>query len=163
MSKNKIWLNSMARKGNLGSGILYFVLFLMMVLIALGIVSGTYAFFGKGQDFRETEAGALFHRVSDCFGKNNFFSEGFIEKPDLFFKKCGLSQEVLEDGQHVVYVKRISDDKEFFVGVYDFIFRCGFDEKIKNKNKELPICKSLKGLEYELIVGSSQNSRRVSA
>lgn len=155
--------HSMSRKGNLGSGILYSVFFLMMVMIAMGIVGGTYAFFGKGYDFRASESSVLFYQVKTCFEKNNFFDSGFVEQPNLFYEKCRLSKEVLEDGEHLVYVKRISDGKEFFVGVYDYIVQCGLDVRLKNK--DLPLCEpNVKTVgDYEFIVGSSQNSRRANS
>ncbi|MEK6847181.1 MAG: hypothetical protein AABY16_03380 [Nanoarchaeota archaeon] len=163
-TRNLVQRESYNRRGNLGSGILYSVFFLMMLMIAGGIVGGTYAFFGKGYDFRATEAEFLFSRIQSCFEKNNFFDSGFVEQPELFYEKCALSSEVLEDGEHLVYVKRISDGKEFFAGVYDFTVRCGLDARFKNKG--LPLCEPRERRViggYEFIVGSSQNSRRTNA
>lgn len=148
------------RKANTGSGILFFVFFFMMIMIAGGLVGGAYAFFGKGYDFRAIESRQLFTNMKDCFLQNNFFDKGFTENNLLFFEICDLSKEVLEDGHHLVYVRKISDNKEFFVGVYDFKVRCGLDSRFKNR--EFPLCKSETLGDYELIVGSSQNVRRVS-
>ena len=151
----------LSRRGNLGSGILYSVFFLMMLMIAGGIVGGTYAFFGKGYDSRLSESLFLFYKVKICFEKNNFFDNGFIDNLSLFYEKCSISKEVLEDGEHLIYVKRISDGKEFFVGVYDFTVRCELDASFKNK--DLPLCERREIGGYELLVGSSQSSRRTNA
>ncbi len=148
------------RQGNTGSGLLFFVFFLMMIIIAGGLVGGAYAFFGKGYEFRQVEADAIFIDVRECFLKNNFFEKGFVENQTLFFDKCDLSKDILEDGKHLVYLRKLSDNKEFFVGVYDFKIRCGFNSALKNR--DFPLCKSEVFGDYELITGTSQNSRRVS-
>ncbi|MGV8142426.1 MAG: hypothetical protein ACP5NS_02205 [Candidatus Pacearchaeota archaeon] len=149
-----------SRRGAIGSGILFFVFFLMMAMIASGLAGGAYAFFGKGYDFREFESKPLFEEVKECFVDNNFFDKGFNENKTAFFETCDLSRETLEDGKHLVYVKRVSDNQEFFVGVYDYTLRCNFEARIKNR--DLPLCKTETVGDYEIIVGSSQNSRRVS-
>lgn len=131
-----------------------------MIMIAGGLVGGAYAFFGKGYEFRQYDSQVLFEEARDCFARNNFFDNGFAENKDLFFEKCDLSKTVLEDGDHLVYVKRISDGKEFFVGVYDFKVRCGL--KAQKDNKDLPLCRQRTIRGYEWVVGSSQNARRVS-
>ncbi len=148
----------LGRRGNLGSGILYSVFFLMMLMIAGGIVGGTYAFFGKGYDSRLSESLFLFYQVKVCFEKNNFFEKGFIEQSDLFYEKCRINKEVLEDGEHLIYVKRVSDGKEFFEGVYDFTVRCGLGAS--EKNRALPLCERHEIGGYEILVGSAQISRR---
>ena len=157
------------RKGTAaGKGILFFVFFFMVILIAIGLVGGIFGFFGKGYDFRQQEAEVLGKKVMECFEENNFFENKFNDNKEMFFEKCRLSKEVLEDGNHLVFVSS-SDGQEFFVGVYDFKNRCYFPGSDKNKN--LPLCVPpdpnvpLKiekgGKEFNFIVGSSQNSAKI--
>lgn len=144
-----------------GSGILYFVHFLMMLIVVGGISGGIYLRFGKSYDVRQSEADALLGQVQRCFVKNNLFNSGFANNPDLFYESCSLDKNIVEDGEHLVYVKRFSDGAEFFVGVRDFTVRCGLDTRFKNVN--LPLCVNYTGTDYYFLVGSSQSSRRVVA
>ena len=62
----------------------------------------------------------------------------------------------------MILVKRIADKKIFFVGVKDFETQCFLEARFENK--ELPICVSSisvkDGEEYEILVGSDQDSRK---
>lgn len=143
-----------------GSGIMYFVFFVMAAIIIAGIFGGLVAFFGKGYDYRESEARALLKDVRECFDR-----EGFdLTKLDkvVFFDKCKISSKVIEDGNHFVYVKD-KVGKEFSVGVTDFSVRCGLNARFKNKG--MPLCARYgsNADKYEFLIGSSQNSKRVAA
>ena len=148
------------RGGVVGTGILYLVYMLMMAMIAGGTIGGLIAYFGKGYDFRQSEANLLLSRVEECFIRENFFADEFGEGVTGFYEKCRLSEDVLSEN-HLVYVKRKSDNKEFFVGVYDYAIRCGMDARKKNLN--LPLCAEGKIGDYYFLAGSSQNSRRTAA
>ncbi len=148
------------KKASAGAGILFFVFFFMVIIVGGGLAGGFYVFFGNGYPFRELESRQLFTDVKKCFTDSNLLEKGFVQDKELFFETCKISKEVLEDGHHLVYLRRISDNSEFFVGVYDYTVRCGLDARFKNK--ELPLCKEETFGDYQLIVGSSQNSRRVS-
>ena len=154
------FLNS-RRGGSLGSGILYFIYLLMMVMILSGIAGGFYAYFGKGYDFRQREADALMNQVRSCFSEHNFFSGNFSANRSLFYDKCRLSKNSLEDGNHLVYVQRLSDKQEFFAGVYDYTVRCGLIAS--KKNRSLPLCTTQDFDGYRFVTASSQNSRRAAA
>jgi len=148
------------RKGTLGSGLLYFVYFLMIALIVGGIYGGLIAYFGKGYDYREREANLLLQETKDCFADEGFFDLNTDLKEDLFFDKCGFNRNVLEDGNHMIYIKN-KNNIEFSVGVADFRVKCFLNAR--TKNRDYPIC-----VPYELdgnyiLVGSSQNSKRVAA
>ncbi|MDP4039378.1 MAG: hypothetical protein Q8P57_02255 [Candidatus Pacearchaeota archaeon] len=155
----------MNRKGGApGKGILFFIFFFMGIMIAGGLVGGVSAFYGKGYDFRGVDAFNLYDVVSECFDKPDFFIEEFTENTEKFYELCRLSKDVLEKG-HLVYIKEVlktNDGKEFFVGVYDFKTQCFLEARGKNKN--LPVCKSgvlnKDGREFEIIIGSNQNSRK---
>ena len=151
------------RKGStLGSGLLYFIYFLMMALILAGIYGGFIAYFGKGYDSRLGESKLLLKETRECFER-----EGFdLTKLDkeVFFDKCKFSSKILEDGEHFIYINN-SAGKEFSVGVADFKTRCGLNVRVKNK--DFPLCSKHEpesGVNGNyFLVGSSQNSRRVAS
>lgn len=149
----------LSRKGALGGGILYFVFFLMIIIIAGGIFGGMISFFGEGYDYRKVETLYLSKQVKDCFTREGFFElKAEIDK-DAFFEKCKINSKVIEDGNHLVYVKN-RNNVEFFAGVSDYKNRCFL--KFRNKNKDLPLCTEYKTEQGDyVLVGSSQNSKRV--
>lgn len=148
----------MNRKGEVtGSGLLFFVFFMLMLMIGAGIAGGVWMFYGQGYDFREVESTILFEQVLDCFYENDFYDGEFN-----IYESCRFEEKVLSKN-HLVLVRRLSDGNEFFIGVKDFETQCFFEAREKNIN--LPLCVSLKvtkaGEEYEIFAGSNQNSRRV--
>ena len=146
------------RKGVLGTGLLYLVYFLMMVLILGGIYGGLIAFFGKGYDSRKSEADVMRDRTKECFTDNGFFYLYTELNKETFFEKCGISKDVLEDGKHLIYVNN-SKGKEFFVGVTDFSIRCNLVGA--QKNKDLPLCSEFREGNNYILTASSQGARRV--
>lgn len=145
----------MDRKGEAAQGILFFAFFIGMMMIGLGISLGVFGFFGQGYDSRFSEARALIGKTESCFKENDFANKGIDETK--FLEICKLDRKVLEDGKHLVYIKNEIKKEEFFVGVYDFTVRCG----IEKKDWEIPICEERKIGNYEILVGTSQNSWRV--
>jgi|SRR3989344_1497258 len=148
----------MNRKGVLGTGLLYFVYFLMMVLILGGIYGGLIAFFGKGYDARKSESQTMLDKTKECFADSGFFDLDTELNKEAFFDKCGFSSEVLEDGEHFIYVNN-SKGKEFFVGVTDFSVRCNLAGR--QRNKELPLCSEFRRGNNYILAGSSQSARRI--
>ncbi|MEK6894613.1 MAG: hypothetical protein AABX10_04070 [Nanoarchaeota archaeon] len=151
----------MNRRGVLGTGVLYSIYFLMMAVIAIGIYGGLVGYFGTGYDYRKTEARILLDEVRDCFSQEKINLNSLNEKD--FYEKCGISKSVIGDGEHMIYVKS-KTGVEFVTGVTDFKTRCFLN--VRQKNKDYPICASYgKNVENEeyILVGSSQNSRRVLA
>lgn len=150
-----------SRRGyTLGSGVLFFAFFLMMGLIAAGLVGGVLAYFGNGFDFRQKDANALFDEVKNCFDRENFFEIGLDENPDFFYEVCRIHRQSIE-GDHLVYIKRVSDGREFYVGIRDYLVRCDLEARFNNL--DLPLCVNYSYGDYEFVVGSSQDSRRVTA
>ena len=147
------------RRGVLGTGVLYIIYLLMMVMILGGIYGGLIAYFGKGYDFRQIEANVLFSHVKECLKEKGIFKDG-----KEFYASCNIDETVVGGGDYLVYLKKSNGD-EFFVGVYDFKNRCGLVGSDKNKN--FPLCSTeevyINGEKIELTVASNQNSRRVSA
>ena len=142
-----------------GSGLLFFIFFIMMIMIGSGIVGGVLMFYGQGYDFRATDAAGLFDKTLDCFvdEKNDFFENEF----DIY-ETCNLNKKILSES-HLILIKRLSDNEEFFIGVRDYQVRCFLEARKENIN--LPLCKYSEvmknGEKYKILVGSSQNSRRV--
>lgn len=151
----------MKRKGVLGTGLLYSIYFFMMAVIAIGIYGGLVGYFGTGYDYRKAESRNLLDEVKSCLDREKFDLNSLNE--GVFYEKCAISKQVIEDGEHLIYLKD-KDGKEFTLGVTDFKTRCFLN--VREKNKDFPICsaygKDVAGESY-IIVGSSQNSRRVLA
>lgn len=139
-----------------GSSLMYLVFFLIVVVIVGGIYGGIVTFFGKGYDYRQSESKSLLGIVRDCVSKNKFDLSS-LNKED-FFKKCVLNSKIIEDGNHMINIKSDKGD-EFIIGVGDFKTRCSLISRFKNLDS--PLCSSVKIENYEIIVGSSQNSKRV--
>lgn len=150
-----------SRKGVLGTGVLYSIYFLMMAVIAIGIYGGLVGYFGTGYDYRKAESRALLDEVKECFDREKLDLPSLTN--DIFYSKCRLGKAVIEDGEHMVYI-RDKSGKEFTTGVTDFKTRCFLN--VRYRNKDLPICTSFgKDVPNEnyILVGSSQNSRRILA
>jgi 2C-methyl-D-erythritol 2,4-cyclodiphosphate synthase len=149
----------MNRKGVLGSGVLYTVYFIMMAVIALGIYGGLVGYFGPGYDYRKAESRNLLDEVRECVAAQKF-NLANLDK-STFYEKCKISEKVIEDGEHMIYIKDIAGN-EFNVGVSDFKTRCFLN--VRGKNTDYPLCSTYgeKDSEY-ILVGSSQSSRRVLA
>jgi len=158
-----IWIKKMNlnRNGEIGTGMLYFVFFFMLALILAGIYGGLIAFFGKGYDYRRTESNDLFDSVKECVVANKFFDSKEEIPKDTFLEKCKIELKIIEDGEHLIYLKN-RNGVELSVGVSDFKNRCFLN--IKDRARAFPKCKTygedLDKKDY-LLVGSSQNSRRV--
>jgi len=147
------------RKGEApGSGLLSLMSILMIVFIVAGILGSITIFFGKGYDYRETESRTLLNRVKECVEREKFDLSSLNR--ETFLEKCTVSSKIVEDGEHMIYIKD-KKNVEFLVGVADFKVRCGLVSRFENK--DLPLCSDYKNEDYEILVGSSQNSRRVAA
>lgn len=147
----------MNKKG-MGEGLMFFAFIFIMFIILAGIVLGVSAFYGRGYDFRQVEASVLADKVEKCFMNNDFFEPGFNQS---IFKKCRFHENVKQE--HLIYVNRTSDGKEFFIGVLDYKNQCFL--KGAEKNPNFPKCvnwtttKNNEG--FEIIVGTNQKSRRI--
>lgn len=152
-------MNSLDRRGVLGTGVLYSIYFFMMAVIALGIYGGLVGYFGTGYDYRKAESRAMLDEVRECVSRENFDLNSLT--PEFFYEKCEISKAVIEDGEHMIYLKD-GAGKDFVLGVTDFKTQCFLS--VGKKNKDYPICSSYgKDVVNEdyILVGSSQNSRRI--
>ena len=95
-------------------------------------------------------------KVKECLNENDFFVENF----DIY-SDCGFNSNL--DKEHIVYVKRISDGETFLKGVGDYINQCEFAGGSGNENFPKCIKRNVfvKGEEFEILVGSNQDSKRV--
>ena len=146
------------RKGAIGTSILFLVYLFMVFLIVAGIYGGLIAFFGKGYDSRLGESRVLLKETRECFEREKFDFDKLSK--EVFFDKCRFSSKVLDDGNHFIFVNNTKGE-EFSIGVSDYKVRCGLDVRLKNM--DYPLCDDYKSDNYYILVGSSQNSRRVSA
>lgn len=151
----------MNQRGVLGTGLLYSVYFFMMAVIAIGIYGGLVGYFGTGYDYRKAESRSLLDSVRDCVNRENLDFGSLVS--EAFYEKCRISKKVIEDGEHLIYIKD-KNGKEFVLGTSDFKTRCFLN--VRERNKDYPICSSygreVSGEDY-ILVGSSQNSRRILA
>ncbi|MEK6909047.1 MAG: hypothetical protein AABX23_03285 [Nanoarchaeota archaeon] len=153
-------MNFKDRKGAVPEGILYIPFLITLTIIAAGLIGGLVAFYGKGYDYRFTESNLILEEAKDCFVREGFFDLNSIDK-NSFFEKCDVSQSILEDGKHFVYLKN-SKGAELSIGVEDFKVRCFLDTRFRNRG--LPLCAEFKSQNGNyILVGSSQSPRRVLA
>ena len=130
-------------KGGKEEGVSFFMLFIMMLLLAGGIVGGVFAFFGQGLDFRQKDAEVLLLKVENCFSGNE------DEKVDLYGNTSSNGFPVLWDTDNkeakhrkeaCAYCVFQNDRKRFFVkcnrrgGLYN---PNGMDEEFKINRKTI--------------------------
>jgi len=152
------------KRGDLGDNIMIFTYLFFMIIIGLGIVLGTYIFYGKGYDFREGEAALLNYKVRECILKSDV-NDDFGNK---LYEVCGLSKEVIDKDFLLRVCKNSKDcinerDKEkLLIGEGSKFQACELEGG--KENEAFPRCaiKSfIKGKDkFEIISGSKQFSRR---
>lgn len=145
-----------SRKGDApGSGILYFVFFLMIAMILAGIWGGMNIYFANSDDFRQDEANLLLRTISRCSE-----NEGSLSLDNnTFLDKCGINGDVIEDGQHLIYIND-SNGNELSIGLADYKIRCFLEARFEKR--DLPLCAELNLNGNYILVASSQNPRRIS-
>lgn len=124
--------------------------FILVIIICGGIFLAVQAFYGNPYEMRLVESQILASRIESCLTNHDFFSSEFS------ISDCRLFAESFEN--RILYVKRGSDGKEWFLGVYDFVNQCQLSEK----NLAYPRCVSgsivKEGVVYEYLAGSNQLS-----
>lgn len=150
----------MDKIGGAGAGMMFFAFFVLIMIVGGGLFWGVNAFFGKGYDFRQTEAGLMNMKIERCFSQNDFFLEGFNES---FYEICGLNENVIEDGSHLILVRNIVGGEEVLWGVGDFENQCDF--KGGKGNLDFPVCKKTElkkgGVDFVILTGSRQHSKKL--
>lgn len=149
-------MRKMNKKGMAGDYAMFFVYIFIVFIIWGGLAAGIFSFFGEGYDFKEAEAEILINNVEVCLREKDFFSGEF----NIYYS-CGFNSNI--DEEHMIYVKRASDDEEIIFGVRDYINQCEFAGGKENIN--FPECVkktiSVRGESFEVIVGSNQDSRGI--
>ncbi len=150
----------MNRKGAIGEQLSVFYFIFLMLMIGVGIVIGTSIFYGKGYDYRQTEADLLNYKIEKCILENDL-DENFF-KEENFFANCKLSKEVLTRNN----LLKICDGfgENCFVNREAYVILGSNFNSCKLENKNSPKC-SVKEIEkdgkrYVIISGSNQDSRR---
>lgn len=132
----------------------FFGFFLLLIILASGIIWGISVFYGKGYDYRSSEAQTLADLTVPCLYTIDFFAEGFS------LEQCGINVKVVSES-HLVYVRRLSDNKEFYAGVLDYKNQCFLNHKSVAYPRCVSSSVSARGERYEVIVGTNQRSRSV--
>jgi len=143
----------MINKKGTGYIILFFGFMFLMVIILTGITIGVGAFFNTNYDFRAAESEILFSYASDCL---NEFGETIFDD-NFSISNCELNENVLNDS-HLVLIRDLNSEKEFFIGVYDYQTQCFL--KGSKKNKNFPKCIKKNVGDFEVIVGSGQKAEK---
>jgi hypothetical protein len=91
-------------RGEAGDQLMFVTFLFLLVIIAVGIVTGTSLFFAKNYDFRGVEADLLNNKIRECLAKEEVkFSEESI------YLQCKINKEVV-DGKKLIL--RICDKEE---------------------------------------------------
>ena len=146
-------VNGLDKSGRVGHGMMAFVLLSVAIIVLGALPYGLASFFGKGQDYRNTEARILNDKIEECLSK------GFVESTlgDEFYSLCEINRAVVS--------------RDFLVIVKsgeEIIFKAGRGEEthcnLADKNPNFPSCEGslffANGKEYALITGSTQKTRR---
>ena len=70
--------------------------FLVLVIIAIGIVAGTSIFITKKIDTRAVEADILVSRAIICLVNQGIIREDFLKENFNIFQKCALSEKIID-------------------------------------------------------------------
>ncbi len=145
----------------LGTGTMYLIYFLMIVIITGGIYGGIISFFGRELDMRDIDANSLMNSIKRCINEQKLI-EFVFKEGDAFFQKCHIDKEALESNNYLILINN-SKGEEFFSGVYDYKIKCGFNERFKKI--ELPLCHTfcIEKDEICILTSSAQISKRVAA
>ena len=112
--------------------------FFVILIIAVGIVVGTFLFFGKDLDNRVAEAEILNTKILRCLVEQGKVDALFVEGDFDIFEECELSREVLLGGDYFI---KISLDHEDFK---DLVFGANFEKdcniQLKTGAEYFPRC-----------------------
>lgn len=101
----KTLINSSNKRANL----LTIWWFLVIVIITLGIVAGTYMFYSYKIDTRMFEANLLADKIFGCIVQNGYIDTSVLSKDSDIFSKCNLNEKIInESGDYYIFLN-ISD------------------------------------------------------
>ena len=149
-------MNKIAALGEQAS---IFMFLFLLIVVGIGITAGAYIFFGRGYDFRMSDASLLNGKIRECLNDNEINDELL----NNLFARCKLNEKVLED---INIIKICVDSSDCVNGMGKFAFGSNFQscffEGAKD-NKKYYSCDRehfLKdGKKIEIIAGSKRTSR----
>ncbi len=143
-------------KRGAGETITFIIIAFVMTVALSSVYIAEYMFAGDGYAFKKVESQILAFKIIDCLQGNHFLSENFD-----FYGKCNLNNNIEED--HLIQVIDETGNTIIDKGVSDYKTTCYLD--LKSKDSSIPECYRntfvKDGVEYSILVGSNENSRRV--
>jgi len=143
------WMN---RKADAGDWVKFGGFFLIMIIIAGGIVGMYLSSSANGYNIKEAEASVLFDVVRDCFEEN-----GLFESEEEFLEKCKLNSNVMEDRLVLIDDLATDRDDDFVLGVRDYEIQCELTDRFERFAK----CRTGEFNGHRIIVGSNADSRGI--
>jgi len=149
-------------KGDTGNQMMSLFYVFLMLVVAVGLSTGIFIFFGAEYQFKQIDADEMYLKVSDCVLQNSLGEIG-----NNFYSVCGINKPVAEKYFRVkICVNGNSDcvvsDSSLFVLGSDF--QSCVLKGIKD-NSNFPRCVNgfvKKGSDnVEIIAGSQQKIRRI--
>ncbi|MDP1695445.1 MAG: hypothetical protein Q8L29_00855 [archaeon] len=152
-------MSSTNRKGEAGSMLMLVVFLFLLLMIAGGIVAGTFMFFGTGYEVRQLDADVLNYKIKECM-TNNYI----LMVVDSFYEVCGLNKEVLEQAGYKINICEgvCSGNLPGIISVGSNFEVCKFTGKGEGYPKCTISSVVKEGKSYEIVVASLQMPRRVS-
>ncbi len=145
----------MNKKGA-GETLTFLIIVFMLALTMSSFYIAAYMFAGDGYAFKKVESQILAFKIVDCLQGNHFLAEDFD-----FYDKCTLNNNIEKD--HLIQVIDETGNTIIDKGVSDYKATCYLD--LKSKDSSIPECYRntfvKDGVEYSILVGSNENSRRV--
>ena len=152
--------------------------FMVLTIVATGIVIGVSAYYAAEVDVKAVEADILSEKVLDCMNQNGFVPDNFFKENFDVLHECKLSQKAFEKGSNFFFRVSLYDSdgkliKSSQAGDASFEKSCAIQKEVKAIN--FPICTSKKESvvylnrgnismgELEIIAGSNQYGRRLIA
>ncbi len=77
--------------------------FLVLIIIAAGIVIGTLVFYSSDVDIRAVEADVLSNRIVNCFIERGHLNTVVLNKDFGIFEKCGLNSNIFGKGSNFYF------------------------------------------------------------
>ena len=84
--------------------------FLVLALVAGGIVAGVFISTSAGVDVREAESLSLYNRLAECLINNGEVIDGFFDEGFDIFDKCGLEKEAINSPDFYFKVNLLNEE-----------------------------------------------------
>lgn len=150
----------MNKKSETGNQIMFFTFLFLLVIIGVGIVTGTFIYFGDEYDTREIDAEILNYKIRNCIANREL-------NKDSFYQECVINESSISRYSLILKVCVDSSDcareENPFVENGRNFQACNFIGAKENRNFPKCVKRTLEinGKRYEIITGSNQFSRRI--